>query len=120
MALILLILSLFNEDPDTYAVIMIGEIGGTAEEEAAEWVIANMNKTSRRLYRWPNSPSRKADGPCRGDHLWGKGTAAEKIKTMEACGIRVAATPSDMGETLIEALKANGLYEKSLTHETAK
>lgn len=109
-------LSLFNDDPDTYAVIMIGEIGGTAEEEAAEWVKANMTKPVVGFIGGQTAPPGKRMGHAGAIISGGKGTAEEKIKTMEACGIRVAATPSVMGETLIESLKANDIYDKSVTH----
>jgi succinyl-CoA synthetase alpha subunit len=104
-------LKLFNEDPDTEAVIMIGEIGGTAEEEAAEWVKANMKKPVVGFIGGQTAPPGKRMGHAGAIISGGKGTAAEKIKTMEACGIRVAKTPAVMGETMIEALKAHGLLE---------
>ena len=63
------ILKLFNEDPDTYAVIMIGEIGGTAEEEAAEWIKANMKKPVVGFIGGQTAPPGQAHGPCRRDHL---------------------------------------------------
>jgi succinyl-CoA synthetase alpha subunit len=104
-------LKLFNEDPDTEAVIMIGEIGGTAEEEAAEWVKANMKKPVVGFIGGQTAPPGKRMGHAGAIISGGKGTAAEKIKTMEACGIRVAKTPAVMGETMIEALKEHGLLE---------
>ncbi|CEH32008.1 succinyl-CoA synthetase subunit alpha [Aneurinibacillus migulanus] len=104
-------LKLFNEDPDTEAVIMIGEIGGTAEEEAAEWVKANMKKPVVGFIGGQTAPPGKRMGHAGAIISGGKGTAAEKIKAMEACGIRVAKTPAVMGETMIEALKAHGLLE---------
>lgn len=104
-------LKLFNEDPDTEAVIMIGEIGGTAEEEAAEWVKANMKKPVVGFIGGQTAPPGKRMGHAGAIISGGKGTAAEKIKTMEACGIPVAKTPSVMGETMIEALKQHGLLE---------
>jgi succinyl-CoA synthetase alpha subunit len=109
------VLKAFNEDEDTYAVIMIGEIGGTAEEEAAEWVKANMKKPVVGFIGGQTAPPGKRMGHAGAIISGGKGTAAEKIKTMQECGIKVAATPSDMGSTLIEALKENNLYDKCLT-----
>jgi succinyl-CoA synthetase alpha subunit len=111
------VLKAFNEDPETYAVIMIGEIGGTAEEEAAEWVKANMTKPVVGFIGGQTAPPGKRMGHAGAIISGGKGTAAEKIKTMEACGIKVAATPSVMGETLIEALKENDLYDRCVTHK---
>jgi succinyl-CoA synthetase alpha subunit len=106
------ILKLFNEDPDTYAVIMIGEIGGTAEEEAAEWVKANMTKPVVGFIGGATAPEGKRMGHAGAIISGGKGTAAEKISVLEACGIRVAPTPSDMGATLVSVLEERGLLEK--------
>ncbi|WP_209122398.1 succinate--CoA ligase subunit alpha [Alkalihalobacillus sp. BA299] len=111
------VLKLFNEDPDTYAVIMIGEIGGTAEEEAAEWVKANMTKPVVGFIGGQTAPPGKRMGHAGAIISGGKGTAAEKIKTMESCGIKVAETPSVMGETLISVLEEQGLLEKCVTHK---
>jgi succinyl-CoA synthetase alpha subunit len=110
------VLKAFNEDEDTYAVIMIGEIGGTAEEEAAEWVKANMTKPVVGFIGGQTAPPGKRMGHAGAIISGGKGTAAEKIKTMNECGIQVAETPSVMGETLISVLKEQGLYEKCKTH----
>lgn len=109
------ILKLFNEDPDTYAVIMIGEIGGTAEEEAAEWIKANMKKPVVGFIGGQTAPPGKRMGHAGAIISGGKGTAAEKIRVMEACGIRVAPTPADIGVTLVEALKEHGILEKCIT-----
>jgi succinyl-CoA synthetase alpha subunit len=106
------ILKLFNEDPDTYAVIMIGEIGGTAEEEAAEWVKANMTKPVVGFIGGATAPAGKRMGHAGAIISGGKGTAAEKIAVLEASGIRVAPTPSDMGSTLVAVLEEQGLLEK--------
>lgn len=106
------ILKLFNEDPDTYAVIMIGEIGGTAEEEAAEWIKANMTKPVVGFIGGATAPEGKRMGHAGAIISGGKGTAAEKITVLEACGIRVAPTPSDMGATLVSVLEERGLLEK--------
>ena len=110
------VLKAFNEDEDTYAVIMIGEIGGTAEEEAAEWVKANMTKPVVGFIGGQTAPPGKRMGHAGAIISGGKGTAEEKIKTMNQCGIKVAETPSVMGETLISVLKEKGLYEKCKTH----
>ncbi|MDQ0227621.1 succinate--CoA ligase subunit alpha [Metabacillus niabensis] len=110
------VLKAFNEDDDTYAVIMIGEIGGTAEEEAAEWVKANMTKPVVGFIGGQTAPPGKRMGHAGAIISGGKGTAEEKIKTMNACGIKVAETPSVMGETLISVLEEQGLLEKCKTH----
>jgi len=110
------VLKAFNEDPETEAVIMIGEIGGTAEEEAAEWVKANMKKPVVGFIGGRTAPPGKRMGHAGAIISGGKGTADEKIRVMNECGIKVADTPSVMGETLIAVLKEKGLYEKCKTH----
>ncbi|MFN7250854.1 MAG: succinate--CoA ligase subunit alpha [Anaerobacillus sp.] len=111
------ILNLFNEDEDTYAVIMIGEIGGTAEEEAAEWIKANMKKPVVGFIGGQTAPPGKRMGHAGAIISGGKGTAAEKIKTLESCGVKVAQTPAVMGETLVAALVENNMLEKCITHK---
>ena len=103
------VLKAFNEDEDTYAVIMIGEIGGTAEEEAAEWVKANMTKPVVGFIGGRTAPPGKRMGHAGAIISGGKGTADEKIRVMNECGIQVAPTPSEMGETLIKVLKEEGI-----------
>ncbi|GEN54158.1 MULTISPECIES: succinate--CoA ligase subunit alpha [Halobacillus] len=110
------VLKAFNEDPDTEAVIMIGEIGGTAEEEAAEWVKANMSKPVVGFIGGRTAPPGKRMGHAGAIISGGKGTADEKIRVMNECGIQVAETPSVMGETLIQVLKDQDLFEKCKTH----
>jgi succinyl-CoA synthetase alpha subunit len=110
------VLQAFNEDPETEAVIMIGEIGGTAEEEAAEWVKANMTKPVVGFIGGRTAPPGKRMGHAGAIISGGKGTADEKIRIMNECGIQVADTPAVMGETLISVLKEKGLYEKCKTH----
>ncbi|ANB60425.1 succinate--CoA ligase subunit alpha [Anoxybacteroides amylolyticum] len=110
------VLKAFNEDEETYAVIMIGEIGGTAEEEAAEWVKAHMKKPVVGFIGGQTAPPGKRMGHAGAIISGGKGTAAEKIKKMNECGIKVAETPAVIGETLIAVLKEQGLYEKCKTH----
>jgi len=110
------VLKEFNEDPETYAVVMIGEIGGTAEEEAAAWIKENMKKPVVGFIAGQTAPPGKRMGHAGAIISGGKGTAKEKIKAMNDAGIEVAPTPSVIGETLIKVLKENGLYEKCKTH----
>lgn len=109
------VLKLFNEDPDTHAVMMIGEIGGTAEEEAAEWIKANMTKPVVGFIGGQTAPPGKRMGHAGAIISGGKGTAAEKIAVMESCGIKVAPTPAEMGETLVSVLKERGLLDVCTT-----
>ncbi|MFD0049295.1 succinate--CoA ligase subunit alpha [Actinomycetes bacterium NPDC127524] len=110
------VLKAFNEDPETHAVIMIGEIGGTAEEEAAQWVKENMTKPVVGFIGGRTAPAGKRMGHAGAIISGGKGTADEKIRVMNECGIKVAETPSVMGETLISVLKEQGIYETCKTH----
>ncbi|KPB04351.1 succinate--CoA ligase subunit alpha [Bacillus sp. CHD6a] len=110
------VLKAFNEDEDTYAVIMIGEIGGTAEEEAALWVKENMKKPVVGFIGGRTAPPGKRMGHAGAIISGGKGTADEKIRVMNECGIEVADTPSVMGETLIKVIKEQGIYDKCKTH----
>lgn len=109
------ILNLFNEDPNTYAVIMIGEIGGTAEEEAAEWIRENMTKPVVGFIGGVTAPPGKRMGHAGAIISGGKGTAAEKIAKLEECGIKVAPTPSEMGSTLVSVLDERGMLDKCMT-----
>ena len=113
------VLSRFNDDPDTYAVIMIGEIGGTAEEEAAEWIKANMKKPVVGFIGGATAPPGKRMGHAGAIISGGKGTAAEKIAKLTECGIQVAPTPSEMGSTLVRVLEEQGLLERCITHQLA-
>ncbi|WP_203362291.1 succinate--CoA ligase subunit alpha [Bacillus sp. REN10] len=110
------VLKAFNEDPETKAVIMIGEIGGTAEEEAALWVKENMTKPVVGFIGGRTAPPGKRMGHAGAIISGGKGTADEKIRVMNECGIKVAETPSVMGETLIEVIKEKGIYDECKTH----
>ena len=109
-------LTAFNEDPETLAVVMIGEIGGTAEEEAAEWIKANMTKPVVGFIGGQTAPEGKRMGHAGAIISGGKGTAADKIKAMNAAGMEVAPTPSVIGETLIKVIKEKGLYDQCKTH----
>ncbi|GIN18957.1 MAG TPA: succinate--CoA ligase subunit alpha [Bacillus bacterium] len=110
------VLKAFNDDHETEAVIMIGEIGGTAEEEAAQWVKANMTKPVVGFIGGRTAPPGKRMGHAGAIISGGKGTADEKIRVMNECGIKVADTPAVIGETLIGVLKDKGLYDKCKTH----
>ncbi|WP_138414862.1 succinate--CoA ligase subunit alpha [Aquibacillus sediminis] len=110
------VLKAFNEDPETEAVMMIGEIGGTAEEEAAQWVKENMTKPVVGFIGGVTAPPGKRMGHAGAIISGGKGTADEKIKVMNNCGIEVAETPAVMGETLIGVLKEKGIHDKCKTH----
>jgi succinyl-CoA synthetase alpha subunit len=97
-------LELFNKDPQTEAVIMIGEIGGNAEEAAAEYVKTRMKKPVVGFIAGQTAPPGRRMGHAGAIISGGKGTAEEKIKAMEAAGIRVAKSPATIGETLVQAL----------------
>ena len=97
-------LDLFNRDPETEAVIMIGEIGGNAEETAAEFVKAHMKKPVVGFIAGQTAPPGRRMGHAGAIISGGKGTAAEKMKALEACGIRVAKSPAAIGETLAAAI----------------
>jgi succinyl-CoA synthetase alpha subunit len=99
------LLALFNEDDATTAVVMIGEIGGTAEEEAADFVKANMKKPVVGFIAGRTAPPGKRMGHAGAIIAGGKGTAAEKVEAMKAAGISVCESPAAIGETMEKALK---------------
>ena len=98
-------LELFNDDPDTEAIVMIGEIGGTAEEEAAAFVKAAREEAGGRLHRRPDRAAGQAHGPRRRDHLRRQGHGGREDAALEAAGIRVAESPADMGAAIKDVLK---------------
>jgi len=100
------VLRMFNDDPDTEAVIMVGEIGGSDEETAALWVKDNMKKPVVGFIAGVTAPAGKRMGHAGAIISGGKGTAQEKLAVMEACGIKVTRNPAEMGKTLKAILKA--------------
>ena len=97
-------LELFNGDPDTHAVVMIGEIGGSAEEEAAEYVKAHMTKPVVGFIAGQTAPPGRRMGHAGAIIAGGKGTAAEKFAAMEAAGIHIVKSPADLGAKVKEVL----------------
>ncbi|HEV2452683.1 MAG TPA: succinate--CoA ligase subunit alpha [Verrucomicrobiae bacterium] len=98
------VIKLFNEDPDTHAIIMIGEIGGAAEEEAAGWVKKNCRKPVAGFIAGATAPPGRRMGHAGAIVSGGKGTAEAKIAAFKDAGIGVAATPSEMAETLLKMM----------------
>ncbi|HMF52061.1 MAG TPA: succinate--CoA ligase subunit alpha [Candidatus Saccharimonadales bacterium] len=98
------VLKMFNQDTGTRAVVMIGEIGGSAEEEAALWIKANMKKPVVGFIAGQTAPPGKRMGHAGAIISGGKGTAKEKIVAMKAAGIHMASSPASIGSTMQEAL----------------
>ncbi len=98
------LLKLFNEDPATEGVVMIGEIGGTAEEDAAAYIADHMTKPVAGFIAGTTAPPGRRMGHAGAIISGGKGTAAAKLAAMKEAGITIAPTPSDMGAAMVEAL----------------
>jgi succinyl-CoA synthetase alpha subunit len=98
-------IKLFNEDPDTHAIIMIGEIGGNAEEQAAAYIKANVKKPVVGFIAGQTAPPGRRMGHAGAIISGGQGTAKDKYAAMQAAGIRTVQTPADLGSTLAAALK---------------
>jgi len=99
------VLKMFNDDPETDAVIMVGEIGGSDEETAAYWIKANMKKPVVGFIAGVTAPEGKRMGHAGAIISGGKGTAQEKLGIMEECGIKVTRNPAEMGKLLKSAIK---------------
>jgi succinyl-CoA synthetase alpha subunit len=95
----------FNEDPETHAIVMIGEIGGNAEEQAATYIKANVKKPVVGLIAGQTAPPGRRMGHAGAIISGGAGTAAEKYKAMAAAGIHTVQSPADIGSTLAAAIK---------------
>ena len=98
-------LKLFKDDPQTEAVVMIGEIGGAAEEDAAAWIKENLSKPVVSFIAGQTAPPGRRMGHAGAIISGGKGTASEKMAALKEAGIRVVASPADIGDTMVEALK---------------
>lgn len=99
------VLEEFNRDPDTHGVIMIGEIGGTAEEEAAEYIRREFKKPMAGFIGGATAPAGKRMGHAGAIISGGQGTAEEKFQALQAAGVHIARSPADLGITLVQAMK---------------
>ena len=99
------VLQMFQDDDETESILMMGEIGGTAEEEAAAYVKANITKPVAAFIAGRTAPPGKRMGHAGAIISGGKGTAEEKIAALEDAGIEVAQSPADMGAAMVRAIK---------------
>jgi succinyl-CoA synthetase alpha subunit len=99
------VMKLFNEDPQTEGVVMVGEIGGTDEEDCARWIKAHMKKPVVGFIAGVTAPPGKRMGHAGAIISGGKGTAAEKLAVMEECGIKVTRNPAEMGKLMKSVMR---------------
>lgn len=104
-------LTLFNNDEDTYGIIMIGEIGGSGEEEAAAWIKANCKKPIVSFIAGSTAPKGKRMGHAGAIISGGHGTASGKKQALREAGVRVCETPDVIGKTMYELLEEKGILE---------
>lgn len=108
------VLQAFQSDPETYAVVLIGEIGGSGEEEVAQWIRGNMTKPVAAFIGGRTAPPGRRMGHAGAIISGGKGTAEGKVKALREAGVIVADTPDKIGAALIAAVKKAGVYERVL------
>ena len=111
---------LFNEDKDTKAILMIGEIGGNAEEEAALYIKKNVKKPVIGFIAGKTAPPGRRMGHAGAIISGGKGTASEKLKVMKSCGIHIVESPSDIGKKVAEAMKIKITVDKTAKAKPVK
>ena len=99
------VLELFEKDPDTHGILLLGEIGGNAEEEAAEWIKANCSKPVGGFITGVTAPPGRRMGHAGAIVSGGKGTAEGKMKALSDAGVLVAKTPADIGDTILKAMQ---------------
>ncbi|NRA90448.1 MAG: succinate--CoA ligase subunit alpha [Simkaniaceae bacterium] len=99
------VLELFEKDPDTHGILLLGEIGGNAEEEAAEWIKANCSKPVGGFIAGVTAPPGRRMGHAGAIVSGGKGTAEGKMKALSDAGVLVAKTPADIGDTILKAMQ---------------
>ncbi len=104
------VLELFEKDRDTHAVLMIGEIGGDAEEEAADWIKKNSTKPMAAFIAGQTAPAGRRMGHAGAIISGGKGTAADKITALKAAGVILAESPADMGQAVLKAINKQDTY----------
>jgi succinyl-CoA synthetase alpha subunit len=98
------VIKLFNDDPETHGIIMIGEIGGSAEEEAAEWIKKNCKKPVAGFIAGATAPPGRRMGHAGAIVSGGKGTAEAKIAAFKEAAIGISVTPSEMADTLLKMM----------------